>query len=94
MGKTNEGTGAGLYGHGMGQRFIFSLGKYTTVFQAIKACADENIKRGYHNRNIYILLYSQAAIKTLDNCKFYLKLVWDCHQTLMILAERNRVHLM
>jgi hypothetical protein len=32
--KTNEGTGAGVYGHGMRRKFSFSLGQYTTVFQA------------------------------------------------------------
>jgi ribonuclease HI len=68
------------------------------VFQAevcaIKACTDENIKRGYCNRNIYILSDSQVAIKALDNCKIYSKLVWDCHQSLMILAECNKVHVM
>jgi hypothetical protein len=57
--KTNKGAEARVYGHGMRQRFSFSLGQYTTVFQAevyaIKACADENIKRGYCIRNIYIL---------------------------------------
>jgi hypothetical protein len=56
----------------------FSLGWYTTVFQAevpaIKACADENNKRGYCNRNIYILSDSQAAIKALGNCKMCSKL--------------------
>jgi hypothetical protein len=26
--KTNEGTGAGVYGHGMRQKFSFSLGWY------------------------------------------------------------------
>jgi hypothetical protein len=96
--KTNEGTGTGVYGHGMRRKFSFSLGQYTTVFQAevlaTKACADENIKRDYHNRNIYILPDSQAAIKALDSCKIYSKLVWNCHQTLMVLAELNRVYLM
>jgi hypothetical protein len=74
-----------VYGHGMRQRFSFSLGRYATVFQvkvyAIKACTDENIKRGYHNRKIYILSDSQAAIKALNNCKIYSKFVWDCHQS-------------
>jgi hypothetical protein len=31
--KTNKGTGAAVYGHGMRPRFSFSLGRYTTVFQ-------------------------------------------------------------
>jgi hypothetical protein len=76
----------------MGQRFSLHLG-YTTVFQAevyaIKACTDENIKRGYRNRNICILSDSQAATKALNNCKIYSELVSDCHQILMILAECN-----
>jgi hypothetical protein len=67
----------------MKRKFSFSLGQYTAVFQAevyaIKACADENIRRGYHNKNIYILSDSQAAIKELDNCTIFSKLVWDCH---------------
>jgi hypothetical protein len=49
--KTSEGTGAGVYGHGIRRKLTFSLGQYTMVFQAevyaIKACTDENIKRGY-----------------------------------------------
>jgi hypothetical protein len=68
-----------MYGHGMKRKFSFSLGQYTTVFQAevyaIKECADENIKSGYCNRNIYILSGSQAAIKALDNCEIYSRLV-------------------
>jgi hypothetical protein len=32
--KANEGTGAGVYGRGMRQRFSFRLGHYTTVFEA------------------------------------------------------------
>jgi hypothetical protein len=68
--KTNKGTGAGVYCYGARRRLSFSLGQYTTVFQAevyaIKACADENIDRNCKNRNIYILSDSQAAIQTLD----------------------------
>jgi hypothetical protein len=53
--------------------FSFSLGQYTTIFQAkinaIKAYADENIKRGYWKRNIYIVSNRQAVIKKLDYCR-------------------------
>jgi hypothetical protein len=38
----NKGTGAGVYGCGTRKKLSFSLGQYTTVFQAemyaIKAC--------------------------------------------------------
>jgi hypothetical protein len=41
----------------------------TIIFQAevyaIKACIDENLERGYRNRNIYILSDRKAAIKAL-----------------------------
>jgi hypothetical protein len=56
-----------VYCHGTGCKLNFSLGQYTTVFQAevyaIKACAVETLERNYENRNIYILSESQAAIK-------------------------------
>jgi hypothetical protein len=32
--KTNKGTGAEVYSYGTRRKFSFSLGKYTTVFQA------------------------------------------------------------
>jgi hypothetical protein len=46
----------------------------------------ENLDR---NKNIYSLLESQAAIIALSTSK----LVWDCHQFLMQLAEHNRLQL-
>jgi hypothetical protein len=64
-------TGAEVYGYGTRNKLSFGLGKYTTIFQAevyaIKACAVGNFDRGYRNRNIYIVLESQAVIKELDN---------------------------
>jgi ribonuclease HI len=75
----------------------FSLEKYTTVFQAevyaIMTCAVENLDRNYKKRNIYILSDSQAAIKALYCYQINSKLVWDCHQSLVKLAECNRVQL-
>jgi hypothetical protein len=64
-----QGTGAGFFCHGSGRKLSFSIGRYTTVFQAevyaIKACTVENLDRNYKNRNFYILSDSQAAIKEL-----------------------------
>jgi hypothetical protein len=52
--KTNKGTGAVVYCYGTGWKLSFSLGQYTTVFQAevyaIKACAVENLDRNYKNK--------------------------------------------
>jgi ribonuclease HI len=53
----------------------------------------ENIEKGYKSWNIYILSDSQAAIKALNNFQINSKLVWDCHQSLMRLAQHNRVQL-
>jgi hypothetical protein len=75
-----------VYCHGTRKKLSFSLGKYTTVFQAevyaTKACAAENLDRDCKNRNIYILSDSQAAIKALGKYPITSKLVWDCHQSL------------
>jgi ribonuclease HI len=95
--KTNEGTDARVYKWGSRRGHSFSLRHHTTVFQAeiyaIRACIMENIEKGYKGRNIYILTDSQAAIKTLNNLQINSKLVWDCHQSPMRLAEHNRVQL-
>jgi ribonuclease HI len=95
--QSNKGTGTGGYCFGTRRKLSFSLGQYTTVFQAemyaIKACAVENRDRNYKNRNIYILSDSQAAIKAFDKRQITSKLVWDCHQSLTQLARHNRVQL-
>jgi ribonuclease HI len=95
--KTNEGTPAGVYKWGSRRGHSFSLGLHITVFQeeiyAIKACTMENIEKCYKGRNICILSDSQADIKVLNNFEINSKLVWDCHQSLMRLAEHNRVQL-
>jgi ribonuclease HI len=86
-----------VYCYGTGRKPSFSLGQYTAVFQAevyaIKACTIENLDRNHKNRNICVLLDSQAAIKALDKHQITSKLVWVCHQSLTQLARRNRVRL-
>jgi hypothetical protein len=95
--KTGNDTGAGMYCCGTRIKLSFSRRRYTTLFQAevyaIKACADENIDRNYKNRNIYILPDSQAAIKALGKYQITSKLVWECHQSLVQRARKNRVQL-
>ena len=51
----------------------------------------ENIEKGYKGRNTYILSDSQAVIKALNNFQMNSKLVWNCHQSLVKLAEHNRI---
>jgi hypothetical protein len=81
--------------YGTRGKLNFSLGQYTTVFQAemytIRVCAVENLDRNNRNRNIYILSDSEAEIKTLDNYNTNSKLVWDCQQSLMQLANMTVV---
>jgi ribonuclease HI len=95
--KTNEGTGAGVYKWGSRKGHSFRLSLHTTVSQAeiyaIKASIMENTENGYKGRSIYILSDSQAAIKALNNFQINSKLVLDCHQSLVRLAEHNRFQL-
>jgi len=59
----------------------------------IKACIMENIENGYKVRDTYILFHSQVAIKALKNFEISYKLVWDCYQSLVKLAEYDRIQL-
>ena len=49
----------------------------------------ENIEKGYAGKNIYILSVAQATITTLESFQINSKLVWDCNQSLVRLAEHN-----
>ena len=53
----------------------------------------ENIENGCKGRDTYILFDSQVAIKAFKNFKISHKLVWDCYQSLVKLAEWNRIQL-
>jgi hypothetical protein len=57
----------------------------------MKAYAVDNLDWNYSNGNIYILLDSWAAIKALCNHRITSKLTWDCHQSLMQVAESKAV---
>ena len=59
----------------------------------IKKCILENMEKDYKGRHIYILS-SHAAIMTLNNSQMNSELIWDCHQSLVKLAEYNRIQLM
>lgn len=95
--KTDEGTGAGIFSETENVGLSFSLGTYTTVFQAemyaILQCVAMNNLRAYENRRINILTDSQASLKALMSPKVTSRLVWECRQELEELAERNSVTL-
>jgi ribonuclease HI len=54
---------------------------------------NENTEKGYTGTNVYILCDSQASIKALNSFQIKSKLVRDCHQFLVKLAEHNRIKL-
>jgi ribonuclease HI len=93
--QNKEGTGAGIHGVRPEIDIKMSLGGHATVFQAevyaIIYCLLENIKRSYHNKKIYIFSDSQAALKALNSFLIKYKLVWNCFQLLLKLAEWNKV---
>ena len=49
----------------------------------------ENMEEDYKDRNIHILKDNQAAITALHNLQTNSKLVWDCQQFLVELAEHK-----
>jgi RNase H. len=94
---TNNGIDAGLYRWESRKGHSFSLGHQATVFQAeiyaIKAGIMENVEKRYTSRNICILSDSWVPKKVLNHFQINSKLGWDCHQSLVKLAERNRIQL-
>lgn len=96
--RTEEGAGAGIYGERPRAKFSYALGKYATVFQteifAILVCAQENIRRRYSNKHIYICSDSQAALKALAAVRTNSLLVQNCKQALGELGSANWVKLL
>jgi len=86
-----------VYRGGSRKGHSFSLGIHTMLFQveiyAIKACIMENIEKGYTGRNINILSDGQAAITALESFQINSISVWDCHQSLMKLAEHTWIQM-
>ncbi len=93
----NGHSGAGIFSSHPEIKVSISLGQYSSVFQAdtyaisvcVKHCLDEN----YHRKSIDICSDSQAALKALSSIKFRSKLVLECRQFIMRLAESNTVGL-
>jgi ribonuclease HI len=64
---------------------------FLAEIHAIKACTLENTEKGYIVGNMYILSGSQVAIKALEVFQINSKLVWDCYQSLVKLADCKRI---
>jgi hypothetical protein len=52
-----------------------------------------NIEKAYTDRNIVFFYGSEAAIKALDNVHIHHKLFGDYRQSVVKLAEHNRIQL-
>ena len=73
------------------------MGKFASVFQteiyAIIQCAYENIRRACKNKLILIFSDSQAALRALNGPKVTSRLVTECQDALLALADLNEVTL-
>jgi len=95
--KMKEETGAGVFGQTVRRRLSFSLGRYTTVFQAniyaILACAYE-IQSQYRSENhVSICCDSQAALKALQATRTTSPSVRQCQEALNDISAQHVVGL-
>jgi ribonuclease HI len=95
--KMKEGTGAGVFGQTVRSRLSFSLGRYTTVFQAeifaILACAYEIQSKNRSEKYVSICSDSQAALRALNAAKTTSPLVRQCQEALNNISARHVVGL-
>ena len=84
--KMKEVTGAGIFGQSVKRRLSFSLGRYTTVFQAeiyaILACVHEIQFQKRPEKYISICSDSQASLKALQAVRMTSPLVHQCQKAL------------
>jgi ribonuclease HI len=92
----NGDTGAGVCGPRL--KLALPMGSYPTVFQAeiyaIQTCVSHCLKRKYQHAKIFIVSDSKASLLALEAKTFTSRLVWECMQTLNMLAVINKVTLM
>jgi hypothetical protein len=92
-----EGTGPGLYGQSVKRRLNFSLGRYTTVFQAeiyaILACVHEIQFQNRPEKYINISSDIQAVLKVLQAVRTTSPLVYQCQEVLNDISARHVVGL-
>ncbi|KAG8331644.1 Ras- protein Rap-1A [Homalodisca vitripennis] len=62
-------------GEGLGVKFWSSKAVFQAEIRAIHLCAGFNLSRNLKDAKIYILLDSQAALRSLCNCPFVYMLV-------------------
>jgi ribonuclease HI len=95
--KMREVTGAGVYGQSLGRRLSFSLGRYTTVFQAkiyvILACVYEIQSQNRPEKYVSICSDSQVALKALQAFRTTSSLVQQCQKALNDISTWHAVGL-
>ena len=95
-GSKMEGTGAGVFGQSVKRRLSFSLGRYTTVFQAeiyaILACVHEIQFQNRPEKYVSICSDSQAALKALPAVRTS-PMVYQCQKALNDISARHVVGL-
>lgn len=91
--KTEKSTGVGVANMETGYALSINLGRFATVFQAeitaITVCAQEMVRRSYHDKKIQIITDSQAALSALNSVEIRSKAVKGCVDSLTRLAEHN-----
>jgi ribonuclease HI len=91
--KMKEGTGAGVFGQSVQRRLSFSLGRYTTVFQAeiyaILACVHEVQFQNRPEKYVSICSDSQAALKALQAVRMTSPLVHQCQKALNDISTQH-----
>jgi ribonuclease HI len=94
--RTDNKSGAGVFGFTPKTNISLSLGTYATVFQAevsaILTCKNLCEKR-YSGRHILIHTDSQAALMVLNSHQVNSRLVWECIQALVKLSTQNHMEL-
>jgi ribonuclease HI len=90
-------SGAGVFSDTLKLEESYSLGTYTTVFQAevyaILACSDICQKARLQNETIHILSDSKAALMARSSYKISSSIVMQCWNSLQALSTSNRVRL-
>src|SRR5690606_17409996 len=93
--KTQEGSGAGVFGRTPKTNLSDCLGKMATVFQAeihaLSMCADHILGKNFSCKNIYIFSDSQAAIKAVSSFRFESSLVWICRDRLQLVGDKYKL---
>ena len=93
--KICSGTGGGVFGVKTG--LVFSLGAFTTVFQAevcsIMAAIPESIAKGYSGKTLTIFTDSQVAMKAPESVTVKSKFVLECLECLSELATHSSVQM-